>query len=27
MLAQFIQAGFDLNVQDAKGYTGLILTA
>lgn len=27
MLQTFIEAGFDLNVRDAKGYTGLILAA
>ncbi|MDH0646900.1 ankyrin repeat domain-containing protein [Pseudomonas sp. GD03858] len=27
MLATFIQAGYDLNVHDDKGYTGLILAA
>ncbi|MDR2308646.1 MAG: ankyrin repeat domain-containing protein [Paucimonas sp.] len=27
MLGEFIQAGYDLNVHDEKGYTGLILAA
>lgn len=27
MIEEFVKAGFDLNVQDDKGYTGLILAA
>ncbi len=27
MLKEFVEAGFDLDVQDAKGYTALILAA